>query len=152
MFFKSHRNLLPRHITKKQHNLHPSYYLQVASPVESANHIGPSPLMLIRELIQNLLIGFAQAIKVTTLEKSSAPKTSALNFKKLYLIYIVIYIYTVCTIIILVITYHYQCVTVLMLFSKKCCGHVRFLLQYISANTFWVRLVHKQCNNTLSNL
>lgn len=76
MFFKSHRNLLPRHITKKKHNLHPPYYLQVASPVESANHIGPSPLMLIRELIQNLLIGFAQAIKVTTLEKSSAPKTS----------------------------------------------------------------------------
>lgn len=74
------------HHQEKKHNLHPPYYLQVASPVESANHIGPSPLMLIRELIQNLLIGFAQAIKVTTLEKSSAPKTSALNFKKLYLI------------------------------------------------------------------
>lgn len=80
MFFKSHRNLLPRHITKKKHNLHPPYHLQVASPVESANHIGPSPLMLIRELIQNLLIGFAQAIKVTTLEKSKCSKNIRVEF------------------------------------------------------------------------
>lgn len=66
-------------ITKKKSAiytpLHPPYYLQLASPVESANHIGPSPLMLIGELIQNLLIGFAQAIKVTTLGGSGTTKS-----------------------------------------------------------------------------
>ena len=50
---------------------------------------------------------------------------------------------------------NYLCLTVLMFFffpKNDLDMFDKHFEQYISANTFWVRLVDKQCNNTLSNL